>query len=67
MRAVWFCMMSRNWSRAAASLRAGPRRVSMKPAIDASGVRSSWLALAMKSARIRSMRRDSLWSLKIST
>ena len=30
-------------------------------------MRSSWLALAMKSARMRSMRRASLWSLKTST
>jgi hypothetical protein len=41
MRAVWFCMIWRNWSRAAASFLAGPRSVSMKPEIEASGVRSS--------------------------
>ena len=29
----------------------------MKPVSEASGVRSSWLALARKSARIRSLRR----------
>ncbi len=55
----------RRWT--AASLRAGPRSVSMKPAIEASGVRSSWLALAMKSARMRSIRRASLWSLNTRT
>ena len=38
-----------------ASWRAGPRRVSMKPWIEASGVRISWLALATKSDRIRSI------------
>ena len=67
MRAVWFCMIWRNCSRAFGSFRAGPRKVSMNPAMEASGVRSSWLALAMKSARMRSMRRISLWSLKTST
>ena len=67
MRPVWFCMICRKWSRAAGSSRAGPRNVSTKPAIEASGVRISWLALAMKSARMRSMRRVSLWSLKTTT
>ena len=38
-----------------ASWRAGPRSVSMKPWIEASGVRISWLALATKSERIRSI------------
>ena len=65
MRCVWFCMICKKWSRAAASFLAGPRSVSTKPEIEASGVLSSWLALAMKSARMRSMRRASLWSLNI--
>ncbi len=42
-------MMARNFSRAASSLAAGPSRVSMNPTRDVSGVRSSWLTLAMKS------------------
>ena len=47
-------MMARKRSRAGASLRAGPCNVSMKPDSEASGVRSSWLALATKSDRISS-------------
>ena len=50
-------MMPRKRSRAAGSSRAGPCSVSMKPVSAASGVRSSWLALATKSARISSTRR----------
>ncbi len=34
----------------------------MKPVSEASGVRSSWLALARKSARMRSLRRESVSS-----
>ena len=48
-------MISRNASRAFGSCLAGPRRVSMKPWIEASGVLISWLALATKSERIRSI------------
>ena len=48
-------MISRNVSRAFGSWRAGPRSVSMKPWIEASGVLISWLALATKSERIRSI------------
>jgi hypothetical protein len=44
-------MTGRKRSRAAASSRAGPSSVSMNPISVASGVRSSWLALATKSAR----------------
>src|SRR5438128_11808926 len=45
-------MMARKRSRAAGCSRADPRSVSMNPDNAASGVRSSWLALATKSARI---------------
>ena len=58
-------MMTRKRSRACASSRAGPCRVSMKPESDASGVRSSWLALATKSARISSTRRSGVRSWKV--
>ena len=54
MRPACACITSKNCSRAFVSLRAGPRRVSIKPIMAAKGVRSSWLALAKKSARIRS-------------
>src|SRR5688500_14084906 len=56
MRVACVCMMPRNRSRARASSLAGPCSVSMKPDSAASGVRSSWLALATKSARISSTR-----------
>ena len=49
-------MMARKRARACASSRAVPCSVSMKPDSAASGVRSSWLALATKSARISSTR-----------
>ena len=39
----------------------------MKPVSEASGVRSSWLALATKSTRMRSVRRRSLRSSRMST
>ncbi len=52
MRAAWLAMMPRKRTRASGSSRAGPCSVSTKPRRDASGVRSSWLALATKSARI---------------
>ena len=58
MRVACACMMPRKRSRAAGSSRAGPCSVSMKPESAASGVRSSWLALATKSARISSTRRS---------
>ena len=64
MRCAWPRMMSRKRSRAAASLRAGPCSVSMKPSSEASGVRSSWLALATKSARMLSSRRAEVRSRK---
>ena len=60
-------MMPRKRSCAAGSLRAGPCRVSTKPSNDASGVRNSWLALATKSTRIRSMRRVSVVSRKVTS
>src|SRR5690606_20810859 len=62
IRRVCECMICKNWSCAFASFLAGPRSVSIKPEIEASGVRNSWLALAIKSARMRSIRRASLWS-----
>ena len=62
MRSACSAMMPRKRSRAAASSRAGPRRVSMKPARPAIGVLSSWLALATKSARMRSARRSAVVS-----
>ena len=64
MRCACPFMMSRNRSRALASSRAGPCRVSMKPSSEASGVRSSWLALATKSARMASSRRAEVRSRK---
>ena len=51
--------------RPAGSLRAGPSSVSMKPVSEASGVRSSWLALATKSARMRAIARRSETSSKV--
>ena len=51
-------MMARKRRCAGGSSAAGPRSVSMKPIRLASGVRSSWLALATKSARIRSTARS---------
>ena len=59
-------MMTRNLSRALASSCAEPCSVSMKPSIEASGVRNSWLALAMKSTRMRSSRRCSVRSRSVS-
>ena len=56
MRPASTLMMSRNFSRASASSLAWPFKVSMKPETAASGVRSSWLALATKSARASSAR-----------
>ncbi len=67
MREACPCMIARNLSRASASSRAGPRNVSMKPIKVASGVRSSWLALAMKSARICSARFNSVMSCRVNT
>ena len=51
-------MMPRKRCCAGGSSAAGPRSVSMKPISDASGVRSSWLTLATKSARMRSTARS---------
>ncbi len=65
MRVACPCMMARNFSRAARSSLAGPCKVSMKPSSAASGVRNSWLALAMKSARISSTRRSGVRSLNV--
>ena len=56
MREACVFMMARKRPRACASSRAVPCSVSMKPESAASGVRSSWLALATKSARISSTR-----------
>ncbi len=67
IRCACWRMMSRKRSRAAGSLRAGPCRVSTKPSSDASGVRSSWLALATKSVRMASRRRADVRSRKNST
>ena len=64
MRCACSRMMPRNRSRASGSSRAGPCSVSMKPSSEASGVRSSWLALATKSARMRSMRQAEVRSRK---
>ncbi len=58
MRAPCSAMICRKRACAGGSSAAGPRRVSMKPIRLASGVRSSWLALATKSARIRSSARS---------
>ena len=55
-------MIGRNRSRAPVSSLAVPCSVSMKPRNEASGVLSSWLALAMKSARIWLMRSPSVRS-----
>ena len=60
-------MMPRNRSRAAESSRAGPCNVSMNPLSAASGVRSSWLTLATKSARISSTRRIGVRSWTVMT
>jgi len=54
MRCACSAMMPRKRAWAGGSSAAGPRSVSMKPIRLVSGVRSSWLALATKSARIRS-------------
>ena len=56
MRVACSDMIPRKRSCASGSSLAWPRSVSMKPVSDASGVRSSWLALATKSARICSTR-----------
>src|SRR3989338_5123799 len=55
IRSASVAMIPRNRSRAAASSRAGPRRVSMNPSRAVSGVRNSWLTLATKSRRIWSI------------
>ena len=65
MRVACACMMRRKRSRALASSRAEPCKVSMKPDSAASGVRSSWLALATKSARISSTRRSGVRSWNV--
>ncbi len=65
MRVACPCMMARNLARAAGSSLAVPCKVSMKPSSAASGVRSSWLALATKSARISSTRRSGVRSLNV--
>src|SRR5215831_5765734 len=65
MRVACAFMMSRKRSRACASLRAEPCSVSMKPDSEASGVRSSWLALATKSARISSTRLSGVRSCRV--
>ncbi len=65
MRVACPCMMARNLARATGSSLAVPCKVSMKPSSAASGVRNSWLALAMKSARISSTRRSGVRSLNV--
>jgi hypothetical protein len=67
MRRACPSMMPRKRSRAEGSSRAGPCSVSMKPDNAASGVRSSWLALATKSTRICSTRRYGVRSRKVSS
>ena len=64
MRCACACMISRNRPVASGSSRAGPRMVSMKPDSEVSGVLSSWLALATKSARIRSTRTIAVMSCR---
>ena len=64
MRSACSAMMARKRSRAAGSSLAAACSVSTKPRSEASGVRSSWLALAMKSARIWLMRSISVRSRK---
>jgi hypothetical protein len=56
-------MISRKRRRAGSSSRAGPSSVSMNPDSEASGVRSSWLTLATKSARSLSAFRSAVTSL----
>ena len=58
IRIACVCMIPRKRSRALGSSLAGPCSVSMKPDSAANGVRNSWLALATKSARISSTRRN---------
>ena len=67
MRVACVFMMARKRSRAVTSSRAGPCSVSMKPESAASGVRSSWLALATKSTRISSTRRSGVRSCSTSS
>jgi hypothetical protein len=66
MRPACSRMTPRKRSRAGASLRAEPCSVSMNPTTEASGVRSSWLALATKSTRMCSRRRASVRSARCS-
>ena len=67
MRPACSCIIPRNRSRAAASSRAGPRNVSIKPSRVESGVFSSCPALAMKSARISSARFSAVMSCRLIT
>ena len=67
IRLACSAMIERNRSRAALSSRAGPRSVSIKPNSVASGVRSSWLAFATKSCRMRSLRLVAVMSVKVTT
>ena len=62
MRSACSLMTFRKRSRAGASSLAAPCSVSTKPLSEASGVLSSWLALATKSARILARRSCSLRS-----
>ena len=62
MRSACSLMTLRKRSRTWVSSLAAPCRVSTKPLSEASGVRSSWLALATKSARMRASRSCSLRS-----
>ncbi len=64
MRLACVSMIARKRSRAGRVIAGGPRNVSTKPSSEASGVRSSWLALATKSTRIRSRFRVAVWSSK---
>ena len=67
MRSAWLAISRRKRSRATASSRAGPCSVSTKARSEASGVRSSWLALAMKSARICTSLSCSVRSRKVTS
>ena len=65
MRSAWSCMIAEESVARGRVVLAGPCRVSMKPAREASGVRSSWLALATKSTRTRSVCRRSVRSSRM--
>src|SRR5258705_8112618 len=61
-RSAWRAIISTNPFASGAGFTAPPSNVSTAPEIAATGVRSSWLALAMKSRRTLSMRFSSVRS-----